>query len=160
VSAVAAADLAGHPFLRGLDAAQVGVLAGAATSVSVPAGHRFFEEGDTAVSFWLIAAGHVALDLHLPGRAPLLIETLGAGEMVGLSWASPPREWQYGAVAVQPTRAHEFDADAVLRACDGDPDLGYQIYRRLMGAAAQRMHSSRIRMLDLYASPEQRGGQP
>jgi len=160
MSGVTGAELAGHPFLSGLDAGQAGCLAAAATAVSVPAGHRFFEEGGTAASFWLIRTGHVALDLHLPGRAPLIIETLGADDLVGLSWASPQREWQHGAVAVQPTQAYEFDAAAVLLACDEDPDMGYKLIRRLMGVAAQRMHSSRIRMLDLYASPAQRGGRP
>jgi len=156
MSGVTAEELAGHPFLRGLGREQVVALAGAATAVEVPAGHRFFEEGGRAARFWLIRTGHVALELDLPGRAPLIIETLNAGDLVGLSWASPPHEWQYGAVAVQPTQAYEFDAGAIIRACDADPGLGYQFIRRLMGVAAQRMHSSRIRMLDLYASPAQR----
>ena len=41
--------------------------------------------------------------------------------------------------------------------CDSDHELGYQLARRLLAVAAMRMHSSRIRMLDLYGSPEQRG---
>ena len=152
-------ELAGHPFLRGLRPGQLGRLAAAATAVRVPAGHRFFEEGGRAVKFWLIMSGHVALDLDVPGRAPLIIETLGGGDLIGLSWAAPPHQWQYGAQAVQPTDAYEFDAPAVILACDADPELGYHLIRRLMAVAAQRMHSSRIRMLDLYGTPDS-GGRP
>jgi len=154
---VAADELAGHKFLRGLRADQVARLAAAATAVHLPAGHRIFEEGGLASRFWLLTSGHVALDLHVPGRAPILIETLGRGDVVGLSWASPPHEWQYGADTVQPTDAFELDAAEVLDICEHDPELGYQLTRRLLAVAARRMHSSRIRMLDLYGTPEQRG---
>ncbi len=157
MTSVAVDELAGHPFARGLSREQVARLAAAATAVAVPAGHRFFDEGAAATAFWLIRTGHVALDLHVPGRAPIIVETLGPGDVVGLSWASPPHEWQFGAVAVQATAAFEFDAATVTRACDADQALGYRLMSRLMAVAAQRMHASRIRMLDLYAAPERPG---
>ena len=158
MTGVVGADLSGHRFLRGLRSDQVARLAVAASAVHLPAGRRIFEEGGLASRFWLITSGHVALDLHVPGRAPILIETLGRGDLLGLSWASPPHEWQYGADTVQATDTFEFDAAAVLTICDGDPELGYQLSRRMLAVAARRMHSSRIRMLDLYGTPEQQGG--
>jgi CRP/FNR family transcriptional regulator, cyclic AMP receptor protein len=152
------AALAGHAFLRGMPAGQVAVLAQAAAEVSVPAGYRFFEEGGLARSFWLITAGHVALDLYVPGRARLILETVGDGGVIGISWLSPPREWQFGAEAVRPTTAFQLDGATVIRECDRDPELGYQVTRRLMAVAESRLQSARIRMLDLYAPPAGAGG--
>ncbi len=158
MSPVPAAELAAHPFLRGMPDGQVAQLAEVATAAYVPVGHRFFEEGGHARRFWLIRDGHVALDLSVPGQPSLIVETLGAGDMMGVSWLSPPHEWQYGAKALEDTRTFELDGAAVIARCDADPALGYQFFVRLMTVATRRLHSSRIRMLDLYAAPGQTGG--
>lgn len=158
MSGVSPSALAEHAFLQGLPAEHTTRIAEAATAVSAPAGYRFFEEGGTAGQFWLIRSGHVALDLHLPGRPPLIVETIGAGGLIGLSWVAPPQEWQYGAQAIQPTTAFELDGAAVLALCDSDPVFGYHLSRRLLAVAAERLHASRIRMADLYAAPRRRVG--
>ena len=157
MSAVPAAELASHPFLRGMPDGQVARLAEVATAIDVPTGHRFFEEGGHARRFWLIRHGHVALDLSVPGRPPLIVETLSAGDLMGVSWLSPPHEWQYGAEAVEDTRTFQLDGAAVIAMCDADPALGYPFFARLMTVATRRLHSSRIRMLDLYGAPGQNG---
>jgi CRP/FNR family transcriptional regulator, cyclic AMP receptor protein len=145
-----AAELGGHAFLRGMPDGYVAVLARACHLTAVPEGHRFFAEGDTANRLWLITSGHVALELHSPGGR-LVVETLGKGDLLGLSWLVPPYEWQFGAAAVQETIAFELDAAAVRAACDADPGLGYELLRRVMCAASSRLQAARIRMLDLYA---------
>ena len=53
--------------------------------------------------------GQVALDLHVPGHGPVIIETLGRGDVIGWSWLFPPFEWLLGAVTMQPTQAFELD---------------------------------------------------
>jgi CRP/FNR family transcriptional regulator, cyclic AMP receptor protein len=158
-SVVSAAELGRHAFLRGMPGDHVAVLARACHAVPVPAGHRFFAEGGAADRFWLIASGHVALDLHAPGRSSLIIETLATGDLLGLSWLVPPYEWRFGATAVQQTMTFELNAAAVRAACEEDPGLGYQLLRRVMSAASSRLQAARIRMLDLYAaSPGARDG--
>ena len=160
VSVAGAAELAGHAFLRGMPDAHVAVLARSCRGTAVRAGHRFFEEGGTADRFWLIVSGHVALDVSAPGRSRLIVETLGKGDLLGLSWLVPPYEWQFGAIAVQDTMAFELNALAVRAACEGDPGLGYELLRRVMPAASSRLHAARIRMLDLYAAAGQAGDGP
>jgi len=148
---VGAAELGGHAFLRGMPERYVAVLARACRPTQVPEGYRFFAEGDPANLLWLIRSGHVALDLHPPGRR-LIVETLGKGDLLGLSWLVPPYEWQFGATAVQDTILFELDAALVRAACDADPGLGYELLRRVMSAASSRLQAARIRMLDLYAA--------
>ena len=115
--------LSNHAFVHGMFPDYVERLADAAVEISVPTGHRFFEEGGRADRFWLVTAGRVALDLHTAQRASLIVETLGSGDVVGLSWLSPPYDWQFGAVAVEPTTAFEFDAAAVIALCDSRPRI-------------------------------------
>jgi len=149
---VPSTDVTLHPFLKGLPSGFAARLAAYATPASVPAGHRFFEEGGEADRFWLITHGHVALDVHLPGRDRLIIETLGAGELMGLSWLSPPPQlWQFGAEALELTDVFEFDSGAVSVLCDSHPELGYRITLRLLAVLTNRLHATRLRLMDLYS---------
>ncbi|WP_316770640.1 Crp/Fnr family transcriptional regulator [Streptomyces sasae] len=122
-----------------------------AREVSFAAGTRLFEEGRHADRFWVVRTGTVALDLHVPGRRPAVIETLGQGELVGWSWHFPPYLWQLGAEAMSPVRAWEFDAGAVLEMCAEDAGFGRAIAVWVGRVTAQRLHASRVRLLDLYA---------
>ncbi len=150
--------IAGHAFLRGISPDHVARLAGAAVAVSFPAGQRLFDEGAPANKCWLLTAGRVALDLPMPGRANLIVETLGGGDVIGFSWLSPPHQWQFGAETLEPTEAFELDGTAVRALCDRHPDLGYQFVLRMLAVAVERLQATRIRLLDLYGAPGQNAG--
>ncbi|MER6073372.1 cyclic nucleotide-binding domain-containing protein [Streptomyces sp. NPDC001817] len=122
-----------------------------AHEVSFEAGSRLFEEGRRADRFWIVGTGTVALDLHVPGRRPAVIETLGRGELVGWSWHFAPYLWHLGAEAVSPVRAWEFDAGDVRAMCAEDAEFGREIAVWVGRVVAQRLHASRVRLLDLYA---------
>lgn len=122
-----------------------------AHEVTFDAGTRVFEEGRRADRFWIVRTGTVALDLHVPGRRPAVIESLGRDELVGWSWHFPPYVWHLGAEAMSPVRAWEFDAEAVRAVCAEDPESGRAIAVWVGRVVAQRLRASRIRLLDLYA---------
>jgi CRP/FNR family transcriptional regulator, cyclic AMP receptor protein len=143
--------LAGHQFTRGMPADYIAALAGAARHVRVPARHRLFEEGGTADRFWLIQAGRVALDMHVPGRGLVVIEALGMGDVIGWSWLYPPYQWRLGAVAMQPTQAFEIDGARVREMCAADPGFGYELTRRFLVVVVSRLQATRSRLLDLNA---------
>jgi CRP/FNR family transcriptional regulator, cyclic AMP receptor protein len=144
---VNAASLAAHPFLRGMSGDQLSVLAEAARNVKFPARYRLFEDGGNATRFWLIQSGHVSLDLHVPGEGPVVIETIGMGELLGWSWLFPPYKWAFGAVAATAVEAFEFDAPAVRECCAADPDIGYELNQRVTRVLAKRLQVTRIRLL-------------
>jgi CRP/FNR family cyclic AMP-dependent transcriptional regulator len=144
---VNAAALSAHPFLHGMPADQLGVLAAAARDVKFSAGHRLFEDGSNATRFWLIQSGHVSLDLHIPGEGPVVIETIGMGELLGWSWLFPPYKWAFGAVAATAVEAFEFDAPAVRECCAAEPGLGYELNQRITRVLAKRLQATRIRMI-------------
>jgi CRP-like cAMP-binding protein len=144
---VNAAALSAHPFLRGMSVDQLGMLAKAARDVRFPARHRLFEDGGSAARFWLIQSGHVSLDLHVPGEGPVVIETIGMGEILGWSWLFPPYKWAFGAVAATAVEAFEFDAPAVRELCAADPELGYEFNQRITRVLAKRLQATRIRLI-------------
>lgn len=121
--------------------------------VSFAAGSRLFEEGRHADRFWIVRTGTVALDTHVPGRSPVVVETVGAGELVGWSWLVPPHVWRLGATAATPVHARQFDAAEVLELCARDPVVGEALARYVAGVVGRRLEATRTRLLDLYAPP-------
>ncbi len=144
---VTPAALAAHPFLHAMPREQLAVLAEAASDVTFPARHRIFEDGGNAARFWLIQSGHVAVDLHVPGEGPVIIETIGMGELLGWSWLFAPFKWAFGAVAAAPVEAFEFDAPVVRARCAADPELGYELHQRVSRVLAKRLQATRVRLI-------------
>ncbi|MCX3059887.1 cyclic nucleotide-binding domain-containing protein [Streptomyces beihaiensis] len=122
-----------------------------ASEANYPQDTRLFEEGGHADRFWIVRSGTVALDMRVPGRRPVVVESLGFGELVGWSWLYSPYVWRLGAQAVTPLRTYVFDADAVRRLCDADPEFGRAVVHWVGGVIAHRLLASRTRLLDLYA---------
>ncbi|WP_127358909.1 cyclic nucleotide-binding domain-containing protein [Actinacidiphila soli] len=118
--------------------------------VTYPAGALIFEEGGSADRFWIISGGSVTLNLHVPGRRPPTVETLGPGDLLGWSWLFPPYVWHLGAAARSPVRADEFDAATVRVLCGEDLALGYALTHAVAGIIAHRLKATRMRLLDLY----------
>ena len=150
---VTTAVLAAHPFLRGMPCDQLGLLTATACDVRFPARYRLFEDGGNATRFWLIQSGHVSLDLHVPGEGPVVIETIGMGDLLGWSWLFSPYRWAFGAVAATPVEAFEFDAPAVREACAADPGLGYELNQRITRVLAKRLQATRIRLISRTSYP-------
>jgi CRP/FNR family transcriptional regulator, cyclic AMP receptor protein len=150
-----AARISAHPFFAALTDEQRAALAEAGTAVMFTAGQRLFDEGGGADRFWLIEDGGIVLDIRVPGRGDQIIETLASGTVLGWSWLQPPYRWHFGAVARLATTAIEFDAPAVRRRCDADPAFGYAALRLFTPVITERLQATRLRLLDLYATPAQ-----
>jgi CRP-like cAMP-binding protein len=154
MNAADTAVLGAQRFLRGMPLDQVAVLARACRHVVLPAGKPLFEEGSTADRFWLIDAGLVTVDVTVPGDDRVVIEILGRGDLLGLSWVQPPYQWRLRAVATQPTQAFEFDAGSVRAACHNDTSLGYEFSRRLSAVIMRRLEATRTRLLEMGSRAE------
>lgn len=144
--------LAEHPFLAGLRPEWLEPMSHQAKRSARHAGGRLFHAGHPARHFWLISAGAVALDTPVPGRGDVVVDTVGAGSVVGWSWLFAPYTWHFGAVAVAETQAIEFDAAGVLRLLDREPAFGFELSRRFMAVMLDRLQATRTRLLDLAAA--------
>jgi len=143
------------PFAR-LSPAQRAAVALTARPVSYPEGTRLFDEGQDAKGCWLIQTGQVALQSDVPGRGPLIVHTLGPGDMLGWSWLVPPHHWHFTATARTPVSALALDTVALRALADHDPDLGYPLLLGVLEAALARLQATRWRLLDLYGSRHER----
>ena len=77
------------------------------------AGETLFREGEPGRCFYVVRRGRVALELYVPGRGPLTIETIEAGSVVGWSWLFAPHVWHFDARAVAPVRAVAVDGACI-----------------------------------------------
>jgi CRP-like cAMP-binding protein len=144
--------IADAPAFAGLDPAQLELIAGCGHNEHVPAGALLLREGEPADTFYLLRSGMVVLELHAPGRDPLRIQTLSAGDVVGWSWLFAPHRWQMDARALEPCRVVAFDGACLRGKCESDHELGYQLMRRFAASVVERLQATRFQLLDLYGS--------
>jgi CRP/FNR family transcriptional regulator, cyclic AMP receptor protein len=147
------AILAEHPFLGGFSKEALTVIAGCAANQRYDAGAYICREGEPADRFFLIRHGTVTLETNLPGRGPMAFQTLGEGEILGVSWLVPPYRWDFDARAVGLVRAIAFDAACLRDKCEADHDLGYELMKRFVPELVRRMQAARLQGLDLYGQP-------
>lgn len=147
---VDAARLASHPFFRGWEGVLLDRLAPTVIERTYGPGDRLLQEGDLADRFFLILEGKVALEIVLPDRPVVTVQTLGAGEVMGWSWLLPPQHWQLDARAVKTSRTLEVPAAAILDALAAHPAEGYRFLLRLLPVISERLDHTRIQLLDLH----------
>lgn len=142
--------LADVPFLAGMEAERLTLLAGCASNVGFAAGDTIFHEGDPADAFYVIRRGTVAIELHAGARGALTIETIDSGDVIGWSWLFPPHRWHFDARALSDVRATAFDGGCLRGKCDADPALGYDLMKRFAQVFIERLRWTRLRLLDVY----------
>lgn len=113
-------------------------------------GGVIFEADGSADEFFIIRSGIVALEMASPGQEPLVVETLGPGELLGVSWAFPPYRWNWRAIARSDVDLVTFDAAGVRQAARQDPLLRTALLEAVATEATDRLHAARIRLLDIY----------
>jgi CRP-like cAMP-binding protein len=141
------------PVFAGLDADYAVQLAGCAQTTGWDAGEMLFREGDASDAFYVVRRGRVALEVFVPGRGTLTVETIETGEVVGWSWLFPPYRWHFDGRAVGSVRAIAVDGACLRKKCDDDPALGYDLMRRFSQVMLERLQATRLRLADVYGAP-------
>lgn len=142
--------LAEHPFFRGLDPRSLSIVAGCASNARFAAGEFIAREGQEADRFFLVRAGRVALEIFVPNKGAVTVQTLEEGDILGWSWLIPPYRWRFDARAAELTRAIALDGKCLRTKCEQDHDLGYELLKRFADIVGQRLESTRLQLLDLY----------
>jgi CRP/FNR family cyclic AMP-dependent transcriptional regulator len=139
-----------HPFLEGFKPPHVQKMAEIAHEVQFGRDHSIFREGDECGLFYLILEGKVALEVSAPGRI-MRISTLGPGDELGWSSLLMKESKHFNARTLEPVRALAFDAARLRQTCEQDHGFGYLLMQQLVRVVAQRLHATRLQLLDLYA---------
>jgi CRP-like cAMP-binding protein len=140
-----------HPFLAGLNRTQLTLLADCAISIRCHPGEVILREGDRADRFFLIETGKVVLESGVDDGGIVIVDTIGAGDLLGWSWMFPPYAWQFTARAVAPTRAVFFAGPVLREYCELDHSLGYELLKRMTSVMTRRMQNARRKMLGIHS---------
>ena len=138
-----------HPFTRGFGASHLATLADCAMKTEFAQGEFLFREGDIANRFYVILEGKIALEVGSGGASPVLMETIGPGEVLGWSWLFEPYTWHFDARAVAPTKAIFFYGTWLREQCQQDRDFGCELYKRVAFVVIDRLQSARRRLLEI-----------
>lgn len=145
--------LAEGPALRALAPEHRDTIAGCARNRVFEPGERIMREGDPADAFYVIREGAVALETIVPGRGPVMLQTLHDGDLLGWSWLVPPYRTAFDARSLGTTHVIAIDGACLRGKCEADPALGYDLLKLLSGVFVERLQDARLRLLDLYGGP-------
>ena len=141
--------LPGHPFFAGLDDEAIALVTGCAVNAHLRPDEYLFREGEPADTFYVIRSGRVAIQMRLPTEG-VVLDSARDGDVVGWSWLVPPYRWTFDAVATEDASVVAIDGACLRGKCEADPALGYALLQRVVQVMSTRLHSARVRLLDLY----------
>jgi len=142
------ATLAEQPFLKGLSEPLLEMLAKEAMPVEFKTGEEIFSEGGLANRFYLICSGKIELKSPTDSEhEPVVVETIGAGSVLGWSWLFPPYYWHFDACAVTPVKAIFLYGTRLREECKTNHELGYELMLRVSEVVIERLQATRRRMI-------------
>ena len=141
-----------HPFFAELSPETVALVSGCASNVHFSPGQYLFHEDDPADAFYLIRTGRVVLQVRTPTHE-VVLDATGEGDVIGWSWLVPPYRWTFDARATEESSVVSFDATCLRTKCQSDPTVGYELLTKVVQVMATRLHSARVRLIDMYGNP-------
>jgi len=144
--------LSENELFHGMHEKYIETIADCGSNVRFDEGETLMQEGDPSSNFYLIRHGRVSLEIYVPHRGPVTLETILENDVVGWSWLFPPYVGHYDARAVVLTRAVKFDAACIRGKLEKDPAFGYEIMKCFAGVMVKRLNAARMQMLDVYGS--------
>jgi CRP-like cAMP-binding protein len=138
-----------HPFLEGMSPHQLRLLCDCGMPTHFAANELIFREGDPANRFYLLQSGKVALESQVMGQPKAIIQTLGAGDILGWSWLFPPYFWHFDARALEPTKAIFIYGTPLREECETDHELAYELMKRLASVMLKRLQATRWKLLGI-----------
>jgi hypothetical protein len=96
-------------------------------------------------------SGTVSLEACYAPKSSVVVDIIGAGELLGLSWLFPPHRWRVSARACESTAAIVFIGAILREYSERDHSLGFQLFKRINEVMARRLEASRQRLLEFAA---------
>jgi CRP/FNR family cyclic AMP-dependent transcriptional regulator len=150
-----ATRIALHPFLAGMTRTQLALLTDCAIATHFKKDQTILREKEMANRFYLLETGKVVVEARATCPAPVLIEKLGPGDLLGWSWMFPPYVWHFSARAVEPTDALFFCGSILREYCERDHSLGFELFKRMSAVMVHRLHLAQQKILAMHArTPE------
>lgn len=141
--------LRGMRFFDGVADQELIRLAALAQLEEYAAGVAIFKQGKQGSKFFLVVDGSVSLEIATADGATKRIHTVGPGELLG--WSPLLKSGAMKATARPLTEAKliSFDAAQTLALCERAPSLGISLLRQVACALAERLHATRLHLLEV-----------
>lgn len=114
-------------------------------------GTILFREGEIEDDVFVISTGHVRLSMNVPGRGDVPFLTTGPGELVGWSGLLGEGRMTATATATEETTLIAMSGQKLRDLCSSEQVLGYVLLKRVAQVLSQRLLSTRLQLLDLFA---------
>jgi CRP/FNR family cyclic AMP-dependent transcriptional regulator len=141
-------EIAAHPFLAGMSAHHLELLARHAAKRTFAPDEIILRAGEPAHGFYLVESGRIALEGWVMEHGPIVTDIVHAGEPLGWSWLFPPYRWHFDARAVEPTTAIYFDTDILRQHYDEDLTLAHDISKRICKVMVHRLEATRRKLIE------------
>jgi CRP-like cAMP-binding protein len=142
-----------HPFLAGMNPHHLMLLTECASPTHFRKGETILNEGDHADYFYLLESGKVVIEAIADAQKHVLVETIGAGELLGWSWMFPPYTWHFTARAVEATDTLVLSGPELREYCEKVHSLGYELFKRMSAVMTHRLQAARLKMLTAHERP-------
>ena len=133
---------AGQGLFRGMRPTHIEILRSCARPARFLAGEVVGKLGEPADRFLLVRSGRLRIELPSRVGPPNSLQLAGPGDAVGWSWIVPPFRWTFDCVAETPALAASIDAASLRSKLEQDPELGYELLRRLIGSWDFRLEAA------------------
>ena len=141
--------LRSHPFFVDVDPAYVRLLVPCSRNLRFAPGEYLMREGEHEDTLYLIRQGTVAIEMPRPGGPPPCIETVGPGDVLGVSLITKQAA-HLDCRARETVLALAIDHACLRRHMDEDPRLGSAVAMRLLAVTYERLATTRLQNLDVY----------
>ena len=118
--------------------------------VQFKAGETIFREGDQSKYLFIIKRGQVVLEISVPPKGRRSILTVGPGELFRWSALVEPRLEKASARASVDTEGLRIEGDTLMKLCEEDCPLGFEVYRTLAKVISSRLMPARPQFLDAF----------
>jgi CRP-like cAMP-binding protein len=120
-------------------------------------GERLFSEGDSPDYLYVLLSGRLAVEIHVPTQGRVRLGTIEEHEIFGWSGVTERAKQRTAtAVAVKNSRFIRFPSKKLMGLISKDPQLGYCVFNRVANTIADRLQVTRLQLLDMFATPEER----
>ena len=138
--------LSQHPFVKGASEQFLNELEEFSHETTFEAGAIILAEGAYADKCFLIRHGGVQLESRANGN-PVLLQTLGPGDILGWSWLYPPFQWHFSARAIEHCEMIELNAASLMIRAEENPVFGYELMKRISMQLIHRLEAARDRLV-------------
>lgn len=138
-----------------LDDADKRAIAAVATEETISAGTAIFRESDPSEDVYFVTAGRVSLSMRVDGAGEMIILSVGPGELLGWSGLLGGRRVATGRV-IESGTVLRLPGKELSALCERNHRIGYVVMKQLFAALAQRLHDTRLQMLDMFGKRGER----